>query len=123
MSQARKVRAKSMAGPHGRRLAIAALATLSALAALPAAAGAHGPIAPIASSYLAKPGQVPPGFDAKTVDGDQRMWLRVPSTQTVVVLDYRGAPYLRFSPSGVEVNHNSEMYYLNQTPVAAWGLA
>jgi hypothetical protein len=36
----------------------------------------------------------------------------------VVVLDYRGAPYLRFSPAGVEVNHNSEMYYLNQTPVA-----
>ena len=52
------------------------------------------------------------------MDGDQRMWLRVPAAQTVVVLDYRGAPYLRFSPAGVEVNHNSEMYYLNQTPVA-----
>ena len=46
------------------------------------------------------------------------MWLRVPATETVVVLDYRGAPYVRFSRAGVEVNHNSEMYYLNQTPFA-----
>jgi len=36
----------------------------------------------------------------------------------VIVLDYRGAPYVRFSPAGVDVNHNSSMYYLNQTPVA-----
>ena len=35
-----------------------------------------------------------------------------------MILDYRGAPYLRFSPEGVEVNHNSSMYYLNETPVA-----
>jgi hypothetical protein len=106
---------KSMVG--WRRAAVA-LATLVAVAAVPATARAHGPIAPIASTYLAKPAQVPAGLDAKTVDGDQRMWLRVPAAQTVVVLDYRGAPYLRFSRNGVEVNHNSEMYYLNQTPVA-----
>ena len=43
-------------------------------------------------------GRVPAGLEAKVVDGDQRMWLRVPATETVVVLDYRGAPYLRFSP-------------------------
>ena len=102
----------------GRHHAFVVLATLLALAAVPPGARAHGPIAPISSTYLAKPAQVPPGLDAKTVDGDQRMWLRVPAAQTVVVLDYRGAPYLRFSPTGVEVNHNSEMYYLNQTPVA-----
>ena len=102
----------------GRRHAVVVLAALLALAAVPPGAEAHGPIAPISSSYLAKPAQVPAGLEAKTVDGDQRMWLRVPAAQTVVVLDYRGAPYLRFSPAGVEVNHNSEMYYLNQTPVA-----
>jgi len=106
---------KSMTGP---RPLVVLLAALLALAAVPAAAQAHGPIAPISSSYLAKVAQVPEGLDAKTVDGDQRMWLRVPAAQTVVVLDYRGAPYLRFSSAGVEVNHNSEMYYLNQTPVA-----
>jgi hypothetical protein len=47
------------------------------------------------------------------------MWLQVESGETVLVLDYRGAPYLRFSPSGVAVNRNSAMYYLNQTPAQA----
>jgi hypothetical protein len=46
------------------------------------------------------------------------MWLRVPPGVRVVVLDYRGAPYLRFAVAGVEVNQNSAMFYLNQTPVA-----
>jgi hypothetical protein len=101
----------------GRRVVVGVAAALLALAAVAPAAEAHGPIAPISSSYLAKVAQVPEGVDAKTVDGDQRMWLRVPAAKTMVVLDYRGAPYLRFSPTGVEVNHNSEMYYLNQTPV------
>jgi hypothetical protein len=62
---------------------------------------------------------VPAGIEAKVIDGDQRMWLKVVPVRTVVVLDYRGAPYLRFSASGVAVNHNSEMYYLNQTPAEA----
>ena len=34
----------------------------------------------------------------------------------MVVLDYQGAPYLRFTPGGVEVNTASAMYYLNQVP-------
>jgi hypothetical protein len=59
---------------------------------------------------------VPPGLGARVIDGDQRMWLRVAATETAVVLDYRGAPYLRFSRSGVAVNQNSAMFYLNQTP-------
>jgi hypothetical protein len=105
----------------GRRpgtLALALAAITITLVAFPAGAQAHGPIAPAASSYFAKVLQLPAGMEAKVVDGDLRMWLRVPPTQTVVVLDYRGAPYLRFSPKGVEVNHNSSMYYLNETPVA-----
>lgn len=101
----------------GRQPGAVLVAALLAMASLPASAQAHGPIAPISSSYEARPAQVPAGLDAKTVDGDQRMWLRVPATEGVVVLDYRGAPYLRFSRAGVDVNHNSEMYYLNQTPV------
>ena len=98
-----------------RVLALAGV--LVAVGAFPSGAGAHGPVAPIASSYLAKVSRVPVGLDAKVVDGDQRTWLRVVPSETVVVLDYRGAPYLRFSASGVEVNQNSAMYYLNQTPV------
>ena len=53
---------------------------------------------------------------AEVVDGDQRLWLAVAAGQTVTVIDYQGAPYLRFSAAGVAVNHGSEMYYSNQVP-------
>ena len=89
---------------------------LIAIEAFPAVAEAHGPVAPVATSYLARLTNVPAGLDAKVVDGDLRLWLRVVPSSTVVVLDYRGAPYLRFSRSGVDVNQDSSMYYLNQTP-------
>ncbi len=97
-----------------RALSLVAAAVL--VAALPGAAEAHGPIAPIASKYLARINTVPPGLDAKVIDGDLRLWLSVPASQTVVILDYRGAPYLRFSAAGVAVNENSSMSYLNQAP-------
>ncbi len=102
----------------GAPLARFTVALLASVALLPGAAQAHGPTAPVASDYLAVVDQVPPGLDAKVVDGDLRIWLSAPSNLAVVVLDYRGAPYLRLRPSGVEVNHNSAMYYLNQTPLA-----
>jgi hypothetical protein len=109
---------QALAWSRLRLLLVVLTALLVGIAALPAAAQAHGPVAPVASSYLAKVRSAPAGLNAKVVDGDLRMWLQVPPTETVVVLDYRGAPYLRFSRSGVEVNQNSAMYYLNQTPVA-----
>ena len=83
---------------------------------LPATAAAHGPVDPAASSYLARVGQAPAGLTAKVIDGDQRLWLAVDPRRTVVVLDYQGAPYLRFSSAGVQVNTASAMYYLNQVP-------
>jgi len=110
--------AKSMMRSRLRTAALVAVAVAGALAALPPTAQAHGPIAPVASSYLARVTSAPAGLDARVVDGDLRMWLSAPPGETVVVLDYRGAPYLRFSRSGVWVNHNSAMYYLNQTPFA-----
>jgi hypothetical protein len=91
---------------------------LFGLLAVPGVAAAHGPIAPAASSYLAKVIALPAGLHAKVVDGDLRMWLSVPADETLVVEDYRGAEYLRFTRAGVEVNRNSSMYYLNQTPIA-----
>ncbi len=100
---------------RGRAVAIGSLLVMLAL---PAAAQAHGPIAPVGLDYQARAQAIPPGLGAKVIDGDQLMWLHAPASDTVVVLDYRGAPYLRFSPAGVEVNHNSAMYYLNQSPVA-----
>ena len=101
-----------------RMLARLLVGALAATAGLPGTAAAHGPVAPVALDYLARVSRVPGALEAKVVDGDQRMWLRAPASETVIVLDYRGAPYLRFSAAGVEVNHNSEMYYLNQTPFA-----
>jgi hypothetical protein len=96
----------------------ARLAVLILLAALlaPASAQAHGPVAPVATSYLARVGTLPAGLDAKVIDGYLRLWLRVPPSENVVVLDYRGAPYLRFARSGVYVNERSTMYDLNHIP-------
>jgi hypothetical protein len=109
--------AKSRVRALGRVVALSVAGVVAIACLFPAAAAAHGPIAPIASSYLARVGEAPAGLHAQVIDGDQRMWLRVDRGLTVVVLDYRGAPYLRFSTAGVDVNHNSSMYYLNQTPV------
>ncbi len=110
------VGAKSMHRPRRRALGLVIVGALIATEAFPAVAEAHGPVAPVATSYLARLTNVPAGLDAKVVDGDLRLWLRVVPSLTVVVLDYRGAPYLRFSRSGVDVNQDSSMYYLNQTP-------
>jgi len=101
--------------PQRGRIA-GALTVIVAALALPATATAHGPVDPAASSYLARLGPLPPGIEAKVIDGDQRLWLRVSPRVSVVVLDYQGAPYLRFSPRGVAVNTASAMYYLNQVP-------
>ena len=107
---------KSRPSTRSVTLTIALLGTLLVALVTPAPAAAHGPVNPAATSYLATVRQAPAGIDAKVVDGDQRMWLQAGSGQTAVVLDYRGAPYLRFSPAGVQVNTNSSMYYLNQVP-------
>lgn len=111
-------RGPSTTGRVSRLRALVALTAAAAvLAACPVSAQAHGPVAPVASDYVAKVGQLPPGLQAKVLDGDQKLWLSVPAPMTVLVLDYRFAPYLRFSRSGVQVNTNSEMYYLNATPL------
>src|SRR5579875_3164773 len=96
----------------------AVLGVIVAALALPATAAAHGPVNPAASSYVARISQLPSGLQARVVDGDQRMWLRAAPGLDVVVLDYQQAPYLRFTRAGVQVNENSEMYYLNQVPAA-----
>src|SRR5690349_20335181 len=104
--------------PAWRRTALpgALLVLLAAALLAPAPAAAHGPVDPAASSYEARVSSLPAGIKAKVIDGDQRMWLWVDPGRTVVVLDYTGAAYLRFSRTGVEVNQNSALYYLNQVP-------
>jgi hypothetical protein len=90
------------------RLWVTAWLLAGPIAALgvPSAAQAHGAVDPAASSYQARVGQVPEGTDAKVVDGDLRMWMHASPVRPVIVLDYRGAPYLRFSRAGVFVNQS-----------------
>ena len=99
-----------------RTLARAVVAAGVAMMLAPGVASAHGPVAPIATSYLAKVSRLPAGLRATVVDGDQRLSLAVTPSETVVVLDPRGAPYLRFTRSGVAVNENSVTYYTNLAP-------
>ncbi len=119
MKRARQCLAESRPR-HLVRRSLGACAVACLLSALiPGGADAHGPTAPVATSYLARITGVPVGLRAQVIDGYVRMWLSAPPGMTVIVLDYRGAPYLRFTRAGVQVNENSSMYYLNQTPVAA----
>jgi hypothetical protein len=53
---------------------------------------------------------------AQIVDGDLRMWLDVPSGESVYVLDYQGSPYLHFEGGRIWANEKSQMYYFNQSP-------
>lgn len=102
---------------RGRAIAIVVIGlALMISGALPAVAQAHGPIDPAASSYLAHVKTSPPGVQVRVIDGDLRLWMRVSSGRRVTVLDYQGVPYVRFTTDGVQVNKNSAMYYLNQTP-------
>jgi hypothetical protein len=102
------------------RAAIRCVIWLSALAVgslgLPAVAAAHGPTNPAASRWQARVTGVPAGLHAQAIDGDLRLWLRADPADTVVVIDYRGAPYLRFSRAGVFVNLRSAMWYVNHIP-------
>jgi hypothetical protein len=105
---------RTMARSVGRRGLPALAAAWIGLVAVPARAQAHaGPVMPVASNYIATVRHAPRGVDAKVVDGSLELWLDVPPRMTVVVLDYRGAPYLRFSSAGVQINTRSSMYQLN----------
>jgi hypothetical protein len=98
-----------------RRASAALALALVAAGLLPGRASAHaGTVAPAATSYLARIDSAPAGIEAKVVDGDQRLWLSVPPSRTVVVLGFLGEPYLRFSRAGIEVNTHSQAYYLNR---------
>ncbi len=118
-AKATPAEAKSKVRSLRRSWWLAVVGTLIAAGAFPGVAGAHGAVDPVATSFLAKVSGVPNGLEAKVIDGDLRLWLRVATSETAAVLDYRGAPYLRFSRSGVYANVNSAMYYLNLTPVEA----
>jgi hypothetical protein len=54
------------------------------------------------------------GMSVSVLNYDDRLQLQNTTGSTVVVYDYKGAPYARLLPDRtVEVNTNSEAYYLN----------
>ncbi len=85
----------------------------------PAGALADGPVDPIATSYVARVSHVPPGVQAKVIDGYLQLWMAVKPSETVVVKDQLGAGWVRFNRHGVYVNHNSLLFYESQIPVEA----
>ena len=90
-----------------RGRAVIASAFAVAVFAFPQAAQAHGRSAVIALDYEARPaqsGEIAPGVEARVVDGDRSLDLRVAPRWTVVVQGYGGEPFLRFSSRGVEAN-------------------
>lgn len=98
---------------------LACLAAALGGCALPAPAAADGPVTPTATDYLARVTHAPAGVEAKVVNAYLNLWVRVPARADVTILDFRGAPWVRFTPRGVAVNHNSQEYYLSQVPVPA----
>jgi hypothetical protein len=94
-------------------------AALTGFAILPAAAAADGPVAPTATNYLARVTDAPAGIDAQVVNAYLNLWVRVPARSRVTIVDFRGAPWVRFTPDGVAINRNSQEYYLSQVPVPA----
>lgn len=109
-------------GLQCRRVALILALLACALACLgPLAGGARadGPVSPTATNYLARITHAPSGLNAKIVDGYLSMSLTVAPSDHVTVMDFRGAPWVRFTPSGVAVNLNSEEYYLSQVPFPA----
>jgi hypothetical protein len=98
-----------------RKTALALTGALLAAALSPATASAHvGRTPPAATNYLARTTSSPAGVQARIVDGDQAIWMRVKPTLTVVVTGLRGERYLRFSPAGVAVNTRSATWFLNR---------
>ncbi len=94
-------------------------AVVGGLALLPATAAADGPVTPTATNYLARVTQAPAGIEVKVVNAYLNLLVKVPPHADVTILDFRGAPWVRFTPAGVAINHNSQEYYLSQVPVPA----
>ena len=93
-----------------RRLLVAGAAVVAALV-LPGAALAHvGKSAPVATNFDANISGVEPpssAVEAKLVDGDRALWLRVRGDATVLIPGAEGEPLLRFDRAGVFVNLRS----------------
>jgi hypothetical protein len=87
------------------------VAVVVATLVLPDAALAHvGKDAPVATNFVAHIRGLEPAsgaVEAKVVDGDRQLWLRVNATTTVLIPGAENEPLLRFDRAGVFVNRRS----------------
>jgi hypothetical protein len=95
---------------RARRLLVPAAVVVAALV-LPDAARAHvGKSAPVATNFVAHISGLRPvsgAVEAKVVDGDRQLWLRVNAATTVLIPGAANEPLLRFDRAGVFVNRRS----------------
>ena len=86
-------------------------AVVGAALVSPGVAFAHvGKSAPVATNFDAQLRGVKPvsrAIEAKVVDGDRELWLRVSPAATVLIPGAEGEPLLRFDRAGVFVNSRS----------------
>jgi hypothetical protein len=100
--------------PRGGRLFLIGALALGAILSSSATAVADvGASVPTATSFLARIDSAPPGLEVKVGEGDKLLWMRASPHLTVLVLGLQGEPYLRFSPSGVQINKHAPTAYLN----------
>jgi hypothetical protein len=92
----------------------AAVAALIALALSPAAAAHGGGGARGYRSTVTAIEPAVPGLQVRVLDGDDRLALTNSSGGTLVVLGYRGEPYLRVTPTAVLRNRRSPATFLNE---------
>jgi hypothetical protein len=93
---------------------LACTVTAVALLLVPPVAFAHEGN-PNYRSVVSKVTPAIPGVDVNVLNFDDRLLLRNTSGKDIVILDYEQKPYARLFANGtVEVNTNSEAYYLNE---------
>ena len=92
-----------------RRLSLAAVVAALVALALPALGQAHSSSRVIAVDYEARLARavIADGVEARVIDGNRKLELKVRAPHTALVLGYGGEPFLRFAPSGVWVNERS----------------
>jgi hypothetical protein len=88
------------------------VAGLAILGSTPDAVSAHGKAPTVATDFVATVTAIPGGpigVKVEVLAAYQRLRLRVPNGHTVSVLGYRGEPFIRLTPDGVQVNDRSSM--------------
>jgi len=101
-----------------RRIVLVATATLVWLGVAAAPASAHSVSGVSGTNFKTTLGSVTPalpGLNVKVVEAGSRLEVENRTGQELIVLGYKGEPYLRIGPDGVFENKLSPATYLNKS--------